>query len=137
MAAQKGREFLVKAGDGATSEAFTTVASFRSNSITINDEIVDVTNKDSNGWRVLLANAGTKSATISGSGVFTDSATQIAEQAKLLAGTINNYELYFENGDKLAGAFQISSLEYAGDYNNEQTFSITYESSGAITYTAA
>lgn len=137
MAGQKGREFLVKAGDGATSEAFTTVADFRTNSISLNNEMVDITTKSSSGWRVLLANAGVKSASLSGSGVFTDDATQIAEQAKFIAGTINNYELYFENGDKLAGAFQITSFEYAGDHNNEQTFSITYESSGAITYTAA
>jgi len=136
MAAQKGREFLVKAGDGATSEAFTTVAAFRSNTISLGNETVDITNKGSSGWRELLANAGTKSASLSGSGVFTDDATQVGEQTKFLAGTINNYELYFENGDKLAGAFQIASLEYAGDYNNEQTFSVTYESSGAITYTA-
>ena len=137
MAAQKGRSFLVKAGDGATSEAFTTVAAFRTNSFTMNNETVDITNKDSAGWRELLANAGTKSASMSGSGVFTDDTTQIGEQTKFIAGSINNYELYFENGDKLAGAFQITSMEYAGDHNNEQTYSISYESSGAITYTAA
>ena len=137
MAAGKGRSFLLKSGDGEASEAFTTIAGMRTNSFSMGNETVDVTTKDSAGWRELLANAGTKSATVSGSGVFTDGVTQIGEQTKFLAGTINNYELIFENGDVLSGAFQITSFEYAGDYNNEQSFSVSYESSGAITYTAA
>ena len=47
MAAQKGRSLLMKIGDGASPEAFTTIGGMRSTSIAINDEMVDVTNKDS------------------------------------------------------------------------------------------
>ena len=36
-----------------------------------------------------------------------------------------------------AGSFQITSLEYAGEFNGEATYSITAESSGAITFSAA
>ena len=77
MAAQKGRALLMKIGDGASPEVFTTIGGMRSTSITLNDEAVDITNKDStNDARVLLAQGGIKSASVSGNGVFTDSASE-------------------------------------------------------------
>ena len=74
MAVQTGASLLVKVGNGASPEVFTTVAGLRDTSISINQETVDVTNKDSSRVRTLLAPGGIKSFTISGSGVFTDSA---------------------------------------------------------------
>ena len=130
MAAQKGRLFMLQ-------DDTTDIAALRTNSITIDSETVDITNKDSNGWRELLADSGVKSCSISASGVFTDDATQIGIQTKLLAATLNTFTMEFETGDTLAGSFQVTSMEYAGDYNGEQTYSISLESSGAITYTAA
>ena len=35
------------------------------------------------------------------------------------------------------GAFMIASLEYAGEYNGEATYSVTLESTGYISFTAA
>ena len=34
----------------------------------------------------------------------------------------------------LSGTFQITSLEYAGEYNGEVTYSLTLESSGYVTF---
>jgi len=136
MAAEKGLSFLIKHGDGAGTEVFTTVAAMRSTSLTINSETVDITNKDSSGMRELLAGAGVRSMSLSGSGVFTKSTEQVLIQNEVLAGSITNYEIVFEPGDKFAGAFQVTSLEYAGEYNGERTYSISLESSGAITVTA-
>ena len=75
MAAQKGSSLLVKIGDGASPEAFTTIGGLRSTSISLNDEAVDVTTMDSSNARTLLANGGIQTITISGSGVFTDAAS--------------------------------------------------------------
>ena len=136
MAAEKGRAFLLKLGDGGGPEAFTTIAGMRSHQITINNEIVDITNKESAGWRELLAAAGVRAVAVSGSGVFTDSATEIAAQGKAMDGSLNNYEIVFESGDKFAGAFIMTSLEYAGEHNGERTSNLTLESSGVITFTA-
>lgn len=46
MAKQQGRTLLLKIGDGAGSEAFTTIAGLKSKSITINNNAIDVTTLD-------------------------------------------------------------------------------------------
>ena len=137
MAAQKGRSFVLKIGNGATVEAFTTVGGMRSTGITLGNETVDVTDKDSAGWRELLESAGGKSVSVSGSGVFKDSASETTVRTAALADTIDNYRVQFEDGDYFAGAFQITSLEFTGENNGAREYSLTLESSGAVTYTAA
>ena len=133
MAAQKGRAFVLKIGDGATSEAFTTIGGMRSTSLNLAGEPVDVTDKDSAGWRELLADAGVKRVSVSGSGVFKDTASEGTARTAAVAQTINNFQIVFEDGDKFAGAFQIVTLEYNGEYNGARQYSMTLGSSGAVT----
>ena len=76
MAAQKGSALLMKIGNAGSPEAFTTIAGMRSTAISMNDEMVDITNKDSSRARTLLAQGGVNSMTVSGSGVFLDSASE-------------------------------------------------------------
>jgi TP901-1 family phage major tail protein len=134
MAAQKGRSLLMKIGDGASPEAFTTIGGMRSTSIAINDEMVDVTNKDSGTNRALLAQGGIMSMSVSGSGVFTDSASETTLQGKMNNATNTNYQFLIPDFGTYTGAFQLTSLEYAGEYNGEVTYSFTFESDGAITF---
>lgn len=136
MAAEKGRAFLIKRGDGASSETFTSIGGMRSTSLTINNEMVDITSKDDAGVRLLLADSGVTSITVSGSGVFTDSAGEILIQTSAIGMTLDNYEIIFESGDKFEGAYQVTSYERAGEHNGEVTYSLTLESSGTITFTA-
>ncbi len=134
MAAEKGRAFLLRIGDGGGPEIFTVVGGMRSTSIRINNETVDVTNKTSGGWREILSGAGIRQISLSGSGIFTNSASEANLQAKALAGSVDNYEVVFESGDKFSGAFQVTSLEFSGDYNGERTYSIALESSGMVSF---
>mgnify|MGYP001270750558 FL=1 len=133
MAVQKGASLLVKAGNGASPEVFTTVAGLRDTSISINQETVDVTNKDSSRVRTLLSQGGIKSFTISGSGVFTDSASEQTILTNFDASAFSNYQLIVPDYNTFTGAFQITSLEYSGTYNDSVQYSITFESAGAIT----
>jgi|SRR5210317_1888055 len=140
MAAQKGSSLLLKIGDGASPEAFTTVGGLRSTSITMNDEAVDVTNKDSLGHRALLAGGGVNSVSVSGSGVFTDTASETSiktayfsqqntsDGSSAQTAAFNNYQVIIPDFGTLTGSFMIASLEYAGEYNGEVTYSITLES---------
>jgi len=134
MAAEKGRAFLLKIGDGGNPETFDVVGGMRSTSLRINNEMVDVTNKTSGGWREILSGAGLRKISLSGSGIFTDSASETSLQAKALASSVDNYEVVFESGAKFSGAFQVTSLEFAGDYNGERTYSIALESSGVVSF---
>lgn len=136
MAAEKGRAFLLKIGDGGAPENFTTIGGLRATSMTINNDVVDITNKTSGGWRELLAGAGIRSISISGSGVFTGSAAESLMRDHALSGAIANYEVVFESGDKFSGAFYIVSLEYTGDHNGERTYALRLDSSGAVAYAA-
>ena len=134
MAAQKGRALLMKLGNAGSPETFTTIGGMRSTSISINDETVDITNKDSGTARTLLANGGILSMSVSGSGVFTDSASEATLQGDMNQATLTNYQFLIPDFGTYTGAFQLTSLEYAGEYNGEVTYSFTFESSGAITF---
>lgn len=136
MPAKKGRLFLLKAGDGASPEVFTTVAGLRSTGLTINGESVDVTDKDSEDqMRELLDGGGVKSMTISGGGVFKDDTSQTLLESRALAGSIDNYQIVFDGGRTYEGGFQVTTVEYAGEHNADHTYSVTLESSGTIIIT--
>ena len=134
MAAQKGAALLLKVGNGGSPETFTTIGGLRSTSITLNDEAVDVTNKDSSGNRELLADAGIHSMSITGSGVFTDAASETTLKGTMNASSFTNFQLIIPDFGTYTGAFMCASLEYGGEHNGEVTYSVTLESSGAITF---
>tara|TARA_R110001592_G_scaffold171235_1_gene409424 strand:+ start:4865 stop:5278 length:414 start_codon:yes stop_codon:yes gene_type:complete len=133
MAVQKGSALLVKVGNAGSPEVFTTVAGLRDTSISINSEMIDVTNKDSSRVRTLLANAGIKSFTISGSGIFTDGASEQTILTNFSATTFANYQFLVPDFNTFTGAFQITAIDYAGTYNDAVTYSMTFESAGAVT----
>ena len=134
MAVQKGSALLVKIGNAGSPEAFTTVAGLRDTSISMNAETIDVTNKDSSKVRTLLADAGIQSFSISGSGVFTDSASEASCRTAFAASTFSNFQLLVPDFGTFTGAFQVTTIEYAGSYNGEVTYSMSFESAGAITF---
>jgi TP901-1 family phage major tail protein len=132
MAAEKGSAFLLKVGDGAQPLQYATVAGMRTTQVAINGEPVNVTNKDSGGWRELLSGAGVRAVSVAGSGIFTGSDAETRLKANALAGAIDDYELRFESGEKLHGRFLIVRLDYSGDYNGERNYSLSLESSGPV-----
>ena len=135
MAAQKGAALLLKIN--TTGSTYVTVGGLRSTSITLYDEAVDVTNKDSSGNRTLLADGGIHSVSVSGSGVFTDAASETTLKDAMNASTFKNFQVIVPDFGTYQGAFMVATLEYAGEHNGEVTYSVTLESSGAITFTSA
>ena len=132
MTAQKGSAFLLKIGDGAVPPAYETVAGLRTTQLSINGDTVVVTHKGSGGWRDLLSGAGTRSVSVSAAGIFLGSSAEDSVRAHALAGTIEDYELSFEDGTKLQGKFLVQRLDYAGDFNGERNYTLQLESSGAV-----
>ena len=132
MAVEKGSAFLLKIGDGGSPVAYATVAGLRATQISVNGEAVNITSKDSGGWRELLPGAGVRSVSVSGSGIFTGSAAEVRLRNHALVGAIDEYELSFESGEKLRGRFLVTRLDYAGDYNGERTYTLALESSGIV-----
>ncbi len=132
MSAQKGSAFLLKVSDGQQPAAYDTVAGLRTTQMSINGDTVVVTHKDSGGWRDLLSGAGTRSVSVSAAGIFLGSNAENAIRSHALAGTLDDYELSFEDGAKLHGKFLVQRLDYAGDFNGERNYTLSLESSGPV-----
>ena len=132
MAMEKGSAFLLKVSDGASPAAYQTVAGLRTTTLGINAEPVVVTNKGSGGWRELLSGAGVRSVSLAGGGVFTGSAAEARVKGSALSGTLDDYEVSFESGERLRGRFLVTRLDYAGDFNGERSYTLALESSGAV-----
>lgn len=132
MTAQKGAAFLLKISDGGAPAAYQTVAGLRTTQMSVTGDAVVVTSKDSGGWRELLSGAGVRAVSVTAAGIFLGSAAEAQVRANALAGTLDDYELSFEDGEKLRGQFLIQRLDYAGDFNGERTYSLQLESSGQV-----
>lgn len=132
MTAQKGSAFLLKISDNTTPPAYRTVAGLRTTQMSITGDTVVITSKDSGGWRQLLSGAGTRSVSVSAAGIFLGSAAEAQIRASAMAGTLSEYELSFEDGEKLRGSFLIQRLDYAGDFNGERNYTLQLESSGEV-----
>lgn len=131
----KGKNFKLLMGDGAGPEVFTLVGNLRTTGLSINTELIDVTDKDGMPWRELIA-GGVQSAEISFAGVFSSNAQLQLMKAAQIAGTINNYKLTSDFGDSYVGAFILASFERTGEYNGAEMYSGKMSSGGALVYTA-
>lgn len=134
MTAQKGSLVLIKVGDGQPSETFTTVAGLRTTRLVLNNQAVDATHKGSGAWRELLEGAGIGSVTLSGTGIFTDAASEETVRGYAFSNAVHHYQLTFGNGDTLSAPFQITSYERAGEFDGEETYALTLESAGTVVF---
>lgn len=136
MAFGAGKDFLIKMGNGATPEVFTTIAGMKATSAAINNEMIDTTNKDNPYWRQ-LASGGIKHMSLSASGIMKDAQslkdilTAIMSQS---GGDIKNFRLVSGLGYSFQGAFFVAGFDPAGDVGKEETYSLKLESAGDITF---
>lgn len=132
MVAQKGRDLLLKIDDGGT---FSTVAGLRSRRLAFNAETVDVTDAESVGrWRELLGGAGVQRASLSGSGLFKDQASDTLVRNAFFSGAILAWQIVIPAFGTISGPFQLTALEYSGDHNGEVRFEMALESAGPLAF---
>ena len=136
MAAQNGKDLLVKI-DMNGAGLFETVAGLRATRISFNAASVDVTSLESSGgWRELLAGAGVKTASISGSGIFKDQATDERARQIFFDGATPSFQVIIPDFGTIEGPFQITSIEYAGSHDGEASYELSLASAGEITFVA-
>lgn len=136
MGVQNGKDLLVKV-DLTGGGQFETIAGLRATRISFNAESVDVTSLESQGgWRELLSGAGVKSASISGAGVFRDADTDERARQIFFDGETPNFQVIIPDFGRVEGAFQITSIEYAGTHDGEATYELALSSAGALSFTA-
>jgi TP901-1 family phage major tail protein len=109
--------------------------------LTINNSSIDVTTPDCTTpegalWTATLA--GLKNFSLSGDGFFEDSTSEARmNTVAMSADNSVNMEVVVPDFGTYAGAFRISSLEFGGETEDAVTYSISLESNGAVTFTAA
>ncbi|WP_185983127.1 phage major tail protein, TP901-1 family [Aureimonas mangrovi] len=136
MGAQRGKDLLLKI-DAEGTGTFATVAGLRSRRIAFNAETVDVTDAESAGrWRELLDGAGVQRASLQGSGIFKDAASDAAVRQLFFAGRIGAFQMAIPDFGAVSGPFQVTSLEYSGEHDGEVAFEVTLESAGALSFEA-
>jgi TP901-1 family phage major tail protein len=141
MAKQLGRALLVKIGDGASPEVFSNLCGLNSKALTINNSSIDVTTPDCSTpggalWTETLN--GLKNVTVTGDGFFEDSASETRMNTVAMAADNScNFTVTVPAFGTYAGAFRIASLEFGGETEGGVTYSLSLESTGAVTFTAA
>lgn len=131
MPAVAGRKVKIYEGTGPGA---TLVAGARSDSITINNEAIDITDKGDDGWRTLLNDASVRSVEMTVSGLLKGTSLL----AKALGATTNllgDYEIRVEGMGTYSGEFHFSSLEITAPHDDAAEFSATIASSGEISWT--
>ncbi len=136
MTAQKGKDLLIKV-DMTGAGSYQTIAGLRASRITFNADTVDATNLESpGGWRELLGGAGVRSAAISGSGIFRDETTDERVRQLFFDGAIPQFQVVIPDFGTVEGAFQITSIEYSGQYDGEAVYEMSMASAGELSFTA-
>ena len=115
-------------------QGFQVIGGMRTTRFILNNQMVDVSTKESGRWRQLLAGAGLASVVISGAGIFTDQESERLLRDLAFTNKIGDFQLAFGNGDSLRGGFIISAYERSGAMQEEEIYNLTLESAGAVHY---
>lgn len=117
-------------------DAYLTVGGLRSKSLSFNSEAIDITNGDSDEWKVTLDGAGIRSMSISGSGVYTNESVFRAVELKAMTNALTCLMFIDVKNDRIYdGCYKITSIEQSGDYDAEGQYSLSAESSGEVVVT--
>jgi TP901-1 family phage major tail protein len=131
MAAEAGRDLRIEySSDGLT---YAVVAGARTDSLTFNNEAIDITDKDDAGVRTYLDDIAVKSMSLSCTGVATASTFSALAAAAGSGTALHDFRVAFGSFATYTGSFFITSFEATGEQADTITFTMSLESSGAIT----
>lgn len=138
MPSMKGRDFLLKIGDGgAPDEGFTTIGAARAVAMTLNNQPLDATTMGDDGVQTMMADAGVQTMQIRIEGLFKDSSAEESLRTAAFGRAVNNFTLQFPNGDSYIAAFVVDNYTRGGAHDGLETFSAVLTRSGAGSFTAA
>ena len=137
MAAQAGKEIYIQVN--TTGSTYVNLGGLRTKSLKVGSEPIDITNSDStNLWRQRLGTSGVKSLDVTCEGAFIDDAAVNKVVANLMTTTqIYNSTFIIPGLGTFSGAVSYDSIEFAGSYNGEVTYSVSITSAGDITFVAS
>ena len=77
-----------------------------------------------------------RTAAISGSGIFKDQATDERARQIFFDGEVPDFQVIVPDFGIIEGPFMITGIEYAGSYNGEANYDLSMASAGVLTFTA-
>jgi len=131
MSALVGRKVTFTPTNGGAA-----VIGLRTKSININNEPIDITSDDDNGFRTLLnEDPAERSIDFSAEGILKDDALiELASAGGSML--ISEYEMDIPGIGKFTGDFYFGSIEIGAEYQEAVTFSAEIQSSGEFTFTS-
>lgn len=132
--AEKGREILISVNDAGV---WKTVGCMRTQSISINNEEVDISSTCSlEEWRTLLEGAGIRTANMTGNGMFSSGEGQTYMVNAALTGSIEEMRMFVPGLGTFQGDYLPATVEVTGEYNGAVQFNGSFSSAGQIVFTA-
>ena len=130
-----GKTVTVHIEDSEGSGSYTKIAKATVHRLTISNSEVEVSHKDSGGFRDLFPQGSIKSLGITMSGLFDGTAAQLRLRAvaESTTDTSANFRFVDGNGEELQGRFQVSSFEFGGETEGFASYDATLASTGVIT----
>lgn len=130
MTSQKGRDLLLKIGDGADPENFSALGAARTTGMVVSNRLVEATQMGAGGMQSFIAAAGVQGLQLRLDGLFKDAAAEERLRAAALSRSAPNFELHFPNGDKYAARFVVEEYARSGSFDGLEAFSVTLRRSG-------
>lgn len=140
MAATKGPSMLIKRGDGASPEVFTTVGAMRTKGLSLNSNPIDITTDDDvDGnnvvWQTFLSGINSMSVSGDGIGKAIEPLQSITED--LLQGNLNNYQIVVPNIGTFEANMIVESVDFNAAHDGVVEFSLSMRNNEAVAFTAA
>lgn len=137
MAAAAGKLFLIKVNTGTTgSPIWTSVGGLQTKSLTINNQLVEITNDDSFNIEY-LAGAGLTEYSASGEAVMKDDAAMKAVMAHAAARSEDEYQVIVPNHGTFQGSFIVENFQVSGTTKAELRAQFGLKATSTITFTAS
>lgn len=135
MPSFKGRDLLLKIGDGEIVESFTTIGAARTLSMSIDNRLTPVTSTADGGIDRYSAPAGMQGLRLTLEGLFRDQAAEEVLRAAAFDRLQRNFRLHYPNGDTYQAAFVVENYRRGGTHDGLEVFSLTLVRSGVGTFT--
>lgn len=137
MAASAGRDLRIKYdADGGGAGAAVVIAGARTDTFTIANEMIDITDKDDNGIQTLLNDIGTQSFSLSCEGILKDDTLMLLARGAAAGSALHTFEIEFAGltTTSIRGQWFISNFETSGAHAADATtYTFSLTSSGAMT----
>jgi len=107
----------------------------RADSVTINNEPLDITDKDDSGWRTMLTDVGLRSVSCEIEGVLKDTVLLSESVGTATTALLQEYVVTISGIGTLTGDFILQGLQIGAEQADVTTFTATLESGENMTAT--